>query len=117
MLCGGIYERNLYSYEVCLLGACQDWTPLYNLASNSSLFLFQLSLLLLLFPKDYLSLPLQSNVHEDGENTLSCHFQHFYPLLVRIYLIILSFLAIIGMVRIGFYYVVSSSIFNVLSII
>src|SRR5436305_720422 len=65
---------------------------------GSILSLFQLSLLLLLFPKDYLSLPLQSNVHEDGENMLSSHFQHFYPLLVRIYLVILSFLAIIGMV-------------------
>src|SRR5437588_3407867 len=84
---------------------------------SSILSLLQLSVLLLLFPKDYLSLPLQSNLQEDAENTFSAHFQHYYSLAVRGYLIILGFLAIIGVIRTIFYYTLPLQIFNVLNIV
>ena len=84
---------------------------------GSVLSLFLLSVLLLLFPKDFLSLPWQSHLEQDEGKTLSSHFRHFFILLVPGYLIILSFLAIIGIVRTVFYYVLPSPVFNVLSII
>jgi len=83
---------------------------------SSILSLLQLFVLLLLFPKNYLSLPLQSNLQEDGGNSLSAHFQDYYSFAVRRYLVILAFLAIIGMVRTIFYFVLPLQILNVLNI-
>jgi len=83
---------------------------------SSILSLLQLFVLLLLFPKNYLSLPLQSNLLEAGGNSLSAHFQDYYSFAVRRYLVILAFLAIIGMVRTIFYFVLPLQILNVLNI-
>ena len=74
---------------------------------------FQLFVLLLLFPKNYL---LRSSLQENRGIRHTAHFQDYYSFAVRGYLIILGFLAIIAIVRTIFYFVLPLQILNTLNI-